>query len=142
MSENAAGRVTLCAGAIVTDAEGRLLVVLRRNDPSRGCWSVPGGRVEPGEAVHEAARRELLEETGLTVAIGQELGVVHQEYVDAAGVQRMLEIHDFAAEVTGGTLRAGDDALDARWLTRSQLESADLTPGLLAALDGFAVVLR
>lgn len=142
VSENAAVAVTLCAGAVIVDDEGRLLVVLRRNEPSRGRWSVPGGRVEPGEALDAAARREVFEETGLHVAIGAQLGVVHQRYVDGAGHERVLQIHDFAATVTAGTLTAGDDALDARWLSLAELHATELTPGLLQALADFSVELQ
>ena len=59
-----------CVGALVHDDEGRLLVVRRRNEPGAGRWSVPGGRVEPGESDLTAVRREVLEETGLHVTVG------------------------------------------------------------------------
>lgn len=90
----------------------------------------------------DAARREVWEETGLHVDIGAYLGVLRQAYVDAAGRRRMLEIHDYSAVVRAGTLVAGDDALDARWLTKAQLRNLPLTPGLIEALEGFAVQLR
>ncbi|HYS37082.1 MAG TPA: NUDIX domain-containing protein, partial [Pseudonocardiaceae bacterium] len=48
-----------CVGGLVLDGRGRLLLVLRANDPGRGQWSVPGGRVEPGEADEAAVRREI-----------------------------------------------------------------------------------
>lgn len=141
-SENSPAKVSICVGAVVVDDAGRLLVVLRRNQPSQGCWSVPGGRVEPGETLPTAARREGLEETGLDLAIGAELGVVHQRYVDREGQERVLEIHDFAAKVVGGTLVAGDDAVEARWFDHAELLASDLTPGLLPALKRFQVELR
>lgn len=141
-TENSAPVATLCAGAIVVDSAGRLLAVLRRNDPSRGCWSVPGGRVDPGENLASAARREVLEETGLHIEVGNYLGMTTQPYVDAGRAQRVLEIHDFAATVTGGTLTAGDDAADARWLSLAELTARELTPDLLAIISGFGVVLR
>jgi acetyl-CoA carboxylase carboxyl transferase subunit beta len=135
-------RVTLCAGAVIVDSDGRILLVLRRNEPSRGCWSVPGGRVEKGESLEVAARREVFEETGLTAEIGNELGVVQQQYVDSSGQRAVLEIHDFAAVITGGELAAGDDALDVRWHSRSDAGATQLTPGLLQFLDDFSVPLR
>src|SRR4051812_35800604 len=55
-----AGRVRVpCVGAVVTDAEGRLLLVQRANEPGRGLWSIPGGRVEPGETARQAVVREV-----------------------------------------------------------------------------------
>ena len=58
-----------CVGALAYDAEGRLLLIRRRNEPGRGLWSVPGGRVEPGESDAEAVVREMAEETGLVHAV-------------------------------------------------------------------------
>ena len=124
-------RQGLCAGAVVRDDSGRLLLVLRRNDPGRGLWSLPGGRVAPGETVEAAVRREGREETGLDVRVGRLLGVVARgEYV----------IHDHEAYVEGGSLRAGDDATDVRWAALDELEAAELTPLLLDALRDFGVL--
>jgi 8-oxo-dGTP diphosphatase len=63
----------LAASAVICDEAGRVLLVLRGRDPQRGRWSVPGGKVEPGETLEQAATREALEETGLQVRIGPEL---------------------------------------------------------------------
>src|SRR4051812_36486980 len=102
-----------CVGAIVHDAGGRLLVIRRGHPPGEGLWSLPGGRVEPGETDAEALVRELAEETSLRVEPGRLVGSM--EYVGPAGLT--YDIRDYAAIVTGGTLAAGDDASDARWVT-------------------------
>jgi 8-oxo-dGTP diphosphatase len=130
---------TVCAGAVVVDGAGRLLFVRRANEPSRGLWSLPGGRVDPGELPEAAAAREVAEETGLRVAVGALLGVVLREYVDADGRLVTLEIHDYAAEVVGGELKAGDDALEARWLSAAELTELEVAPLVLDALADFGV---
>lgn len=114
-----------CAGAVVLDDAGRLLLVRRGRAPSAGLWSVPGGRVEPGETAAQAAAREVREETGLEVAVGRLLTTVHiGDYV----------VDDFAATVVGGELRAGDDAAEVRWCSVADAALLPLTPGLLDEL--------
>ena len=115
----------LCAGAVVRDAEGRLLLVRRGRPPSAGLWSVPGGRVEAGETPAQAAVREVREETGLEVNVGDLLATVE--------IGEFL-VHDFAAHVVGGELRAGDDAADVRWCTFDEAALLPLTPGLMDEL--------
>lgn len=117
---------TLCAGAVVRDESGRVLLVLRANEPSRGQWSVPGGRVEEGESAREAVVREVREETGLDVQVGDLLLTVRIGPYD---------VEDFAARVVGGTLRAGDDAADVGWFTPAEARALDLSPSLRAELD-------
>lgn len=115
-----------CAGAVVRDASGRLLLVRRAHDPAIGKWSLPGGRIETGETPAQAAAREVREETGLDVEIGDLL-----QTVDIWGGYR---VHDFAATVRGGQLRAGDDASDVRWCTPEEVTTLDLSTGLLEEL--------
>jgi 8-oxo-dGTP diphosphatase len=119
--------IVLAASAVVTDAEGRVLLVERSRDPQRGRWSVPGGRVEPGESLEEAAVRETLEETGLRVVVGRELWTVRVP----AGDGRAYEVHGFAASVVGGVLAAGDDAAAVRWVAYDELHELPLTTDLL-----------
>lgn len=119
-----------CVGAVVLDDAGRLLLIRRANEPGRGRWSVPGGRVEAGETDHQALTREVAEETGLTVEITRWLGEVHRCAADGA----VLDIHDYSCRVTGGTLRAGDDAGDARWCDAEALASLPVVAGLIEAL--------
>ena len=115
-----------CAGAVVRDESGRLLLVRRGHEPGLGTWSLPGGRIEPDESAAAAAAREVEEETGLVVAIGELLTTV-----DLPGGYR---VHDFAGTVTGGRLRAGDDADDVRWCTADEMNLLELSAGLLDEL--------
>ncbi|WP_198048265.1 NUDIX hydrolase [Saccharomonospora iraqiensis] len=110
-----------CVGGVVHDGAGRLLLVRRGRAPARGLWSLPGGRVEPGESDAEAVVRELREETGLTVRPGVFLGTV---------TRAPYRIVDYRCVPECGTLRPGDDADDARWVNRATLDTLDRT-GLL-----------
>lgn len=125
-----------CVGAVVTDARGRLLLVRRGHDPGAGLWSLPGGHIEPGESDAEALVREMLEETGLTVAPGALLGQVRRPALDG----NVIVIRDYAAIVIGGTLRAGDDAADARWVAGEELDELELTEGLVKFLTDWGVL--
>jgi acetyl-CoA carboxylase carboxyl transferase subunit beta len=115
-----------CAGAVVLDEHRRLLLVRRGREPALGAWSLPGGRIEPGESAAEAAAREVAEETGLVVAVGELLATVD--------LPSGYRVHDFAATVVGGSLAAGDDASDARWCTTLEMAEMTLSPGLLDEL--------
>jgi 8-oxo-dGTP diphosphatase len=114
-----------CAGALVHDDLGRLLLVRRGNEPARGLWCEPSGRCEPGESPAEAAVREAFEETGLAVRA-----------VSAAGSVRVggYLIHGIRCELAGGTLRAGDDATEVRWVDAAEFATLPLAPGVADAL--------
>jgi 8-oxo-dGTP diphosphatase len=140
-----ADSVIPCVGAVIKDDQGRLLLIKRGHEPGAGRWSVPGGRVEPGETDAEALVRELREETGLAVQAGALLGRVRrpaQDSTAAAGGQdrTVLDIRDYAATVTGGTLCPGDDAAEARWVAVSELPSLPITEGLVEALTSWGVL--
>ncbi|WP_367132166.1 NUDIX hydrolase [Saccharothrix sp. HUAS TT1] len=110
-----------CVGGIVHDPDGRLLLVRRRNPPGEGLWSLPGGRVEPGEDDETAIVRELFEETGLSVTVGALIGTVTRP-----APRGLYEIHDYACQVRSGVLRAGDDASDTRWADAAILATLPL----------------
>ncbi len=118
------------------DERGRLLVVLRARPPSVGTWSLPGGRVEPDESDDAAVRRELREETGLDVSVGRLVGTVDRDAPGGA----TYEIHDYAGTVTGGQLRAGDDAADVRWVSAAELTALTCAPGLVETLRGWGAL--
>jgi 8-oxo-dGTP diphosphatase len=115
----------VCAGAVIRDADNRLLLVRRKNAPALGMWSLPGGRVEPGETHAEAAAREVLEETGLTVVVG--------DLIDTVPLGQYV-VHDFTATVVSGELRAGDDASDVKWCDPGEIPLMQTSPGLVEEL--------
>lgn len=127
------GPVIRCVGGVVHDAGGRLLLVRRANDPGKGQWSLPGGRVEPGETDRSAVHRELLEETGLSVIVEEWLGQVLRPAPTGA-----YDIHDYACRTNDVVLFPGDDASDAMWADTATFATLDaehrLTDGLAAAL--------
>lgn len=122
-----------CVGAIVHDTDGRLLVIRRGHPPGEGLWSIPGGRAEPGETDATAVVRETVEETGLRVEPGALAGSVDRPGPDGV----TYDIRDYRATVTGGMLRPGDDASEARWVTAEELRLLPTTPGLVDALAGW-----
>lgn len=128
-------RPLIGVGAVIV-AGDRVVVVRRGHEPLKGEWSIPGGVLEVGETLRAGAAREALEETGLVVEAGEVLEVLDRIVRDAQGrVQFHYVLIDFLCRPTGGELRAGGDAEDARWLSSAELES-------FAIADSAAAVLR
>lgn len=126
-----------CVGAVVHDDRGRLLVIQRGKEPAKGLWSVPGGRVHAGESFSAAVAREVREETGLDVSVGDMLGSAASPAPDGA----TYDIRDFRAHVVGSPVpRPGDDADDARWVGRAELRDLPMAPGILDALAEWRVL--
>jgi len=116
-------------GVIVVE-RGKVLLVQRGKEPSRGRWTIPGGVVELGETVHEAAKRELMEECGIEVEIGRLIAAFDSIVRDADGRVRFhYVILDMLGARTGGEVRAGGDVMDARWVGVDDLQSLDVLPG-------------
>jgi len=123
-------------GAIIIDGD-RVVLVKRAHPPIQGQWSIPGGVLEVGELVGEAAVREAREETGLIVEPGELLGVFDRVLRHADGrVQYHYVLIDFLCRPVGGELRAASDAAEVRRFTRDEL------PGLSLAPDTHAVILK
>jgi 8-oxo-dGTP diphosphatase len=122
----------VAVGAILRRAD-EILLVLRDREPAKGTWSLPGGKVHAGESLAEACRREVREETGLNVEVGDIAGVVERmERKRDGAMAHHFVIIDLWASVPGGSdPTPGDDAADARWFKVDSLGSLNLTPGLL-----------
>ncbi|MBE1467926.1 ADP-ribose pyrophosphatase YjhB (NUDIX family) [Kibdelosporangium phytohabitans] len=116
-------------------------MVRRANAPGQGLWSIPGGRVEPGEPDADAVARELREETGLIVSPGRLVGTVIRPAPSGS-----YEIFDYECQVAGGALRAGDDAAEVAWVdlaTFTTLERTNLlTAGLAPTLRDWSMLPR
>lgn len=135
MHGEASGAVP-CVGAVIQDEGGRLLLVKRARPPAEGRWSLPGGRVEPGETDEAALVREVREETGLDVRVGALVGRVQRP--GPGGV--VYDIADHACTVTGGHPAAGDDAADLRWVSSEDVRALPTTDGLVATLEEWGVL--
>jgi 8-oxo-dGTP diphosphatase len=118
-----------CAGAVVRDHQGRILLVRRGQAPSRGMWSLPGGRIESGETWADAAVREVSEETGIAAQDPVFIGIVERDSESGS----TYVIADYAMR-GAGCPAPGDDADDARWCDARDIEALVTSPGLVEAL--------
>lgn len=115
-------------GAVIFDGE-RVLLVQRGNEPLKGEWSLPGGAVQVGETLEEALKREVLEETCLTVDVGPLVDVLDSIRRAADGrAEYHFVILDYRCTVRGGAASCGSDAADARWVALAELEAYRVTP--------------
>ena len=113
-------------GVVVWHGE-RVLLVQRAKPPRQGQWSLPGGGQQLGETLEDAARREVREEAGLEVELGEVIATLDLIERDADGrVRYHYVLIDFVAEAAGAELRPGDDAAAARWFTLEEAERLGL----------------
>ena len=121
-------------GAVII-RDGLVLLVKRGREPAKGLWAVPGGAVEPGETLQEAAEREIFEETGVVIRAGEPIFAFDLIEKDETGALKFhYVIVDLRAEYVSGEPVAADDAADARWLAPRDLDSLDVVPVTLELL--------
>lgn len=123
-------------GAVIVE-NGRVLLICRGQAPLLGEWSLPGGVLECGETLRDAAMREAREETGLTVGVEEMLGVYERVIRDDEGrIRYHYVLIDFLCRPVAGELKAGSDAAEVAWFSRDEL------PALKLAYDANDVVLK
>ena len=112
----------------VVIANGRALLIRRGGPPLEGQWSIPGGMLEVGETLLAGVRRELLEETGVEVRVGELIEVFERINLDADGKARYhFVVLDYLCEAVRGEARAGSDVIDVAWAAPAELEKYALT---------------
>jgi ADP-ribose pyrophosphatase YjhB (NUDIX family) len=122
-------------GAVIFHGD-RILMAQRGKEPLKGWWSLPGGALETGEALADAVRREVLEETGLEVEPLQVFEIFERIMRDAAGVPEYhYVLIDYVCDVTGGELRPGDDVCAVEWMRLEQLRGLQITEGTLGVIE-------
>ena len=127
----------LAVGALVIH-RGQVLLVERGKAPSKDFWAIPGGSVHLGESLQEAAEREVLEETGVRIAAGDPIFTFDAIEKDSAGkVRYHYVIVDLTGTYIDGEPVPGDDARQARWVSREELEGLAMKPVTRGFLETF-----
>jgi ADP-ribose pyrophosphatase YjhB (NUDIX family) len=123
-------------GVIAFRDDDSLLLIRRAREPRRGEWSIPGGAVELGESVRDAALREFREECGGEIRLRELVDVVDIFSRDDAGRMRYHYIVvDYWAEWVGGTLQTSDELIEARWVSANDLDAYALPPWTRAVIE-------
>jgi len=135
-------RPVVGVGGVVIE-DGRALLIRRGHPPLEGEWSIPGGTLEVGEALLDAVQRELAEETGIEVRVGDLIEVFERIFPDKKGHPKYhFVILDYLCEMRGGTLAAGSDALEFAWAREEELVKFDLTVAATRVLRKAFVMAR
>ncbi|MHC1627962.1 MAG: NUDIX hydrolase [Candidatus Nezhaarchaeales archaeon] len=108
--------------------EDKVLLIKRRMDPDKGLWAIPGGLVNLGEKIRDAAAREVLEETGVKVNIKRLIDVVDKIVLDDQGrVKYHFVIVDFEGEAMNHNLNASPEVEEAKWMSKEEIKNIELS---------------
>lgn len=119
----------------ITIKDGKVLLVKRGIEPSKGLWAIPGGTLKLGETMEECAAREILEETGIKIKVGGCAYVFDFiEYDEKREIKFHFVIVDFSADYIEGKPKGADDALEARWLAPADVKKLSVAKNTIAAL--------
>ena len=134
-NKNAYPRHPLVAVGAVIFNNNCVLLIRRGQAPSKDLWAIPGGSVEIGETLQEAAEREILEETGVKILAGKPVYTFDVIDRDEDGKIRFhYVIIDLAADYVSGVPVAGDDAAEARWVSADEIHALEVSPPTLKLL--------
>jgi ADP-ribose pyrophosphatase YjhB (NUDIX family) len=125
-------KIRVGSAVVLENDKGEVLLVKRKYEPAKGYWVLPGGRIEYGESFTATPVRELKEETGLNISVGDQIGAF-EIISPEENVHRVIVFHK--ANLLGGTLKLADDAEDAIWIRPEKIRStknlSDLAPKVL-----------
>lgn len=127
-------------GVVVYNAE-RILLIKRAKEPNKGMWSIPGGAVELGETINQAAAREVLEECSIKIKIERVLDAAENMVKDEKGrIRYHYVIIDLIAKHVSGEIKAGTDAAACGWFTPEEITGMNITPILRAMFQRQGII--
>jgi 8-oxo-dGTP diphosphatase len=132
-------RPVVGVGAVVI-RNGKILLVKRGVAPSKGLWAIPGGSLELGETLQQAAEREILEETGVMIRAREPIYAFDFFEREDGRIRFHFVIVDVAADYISGDAKGADDALDARWLAPADLDHLPVSQNTIRLLQAIGFI--
>jgi 8-oxo-dGTP diphosphatase len=127
MADLPAPKPVLGVAAVIWNDQREVLLIRRTKEPRKGQWSLPGGKVEFGESLEDAVRREVQEETGLEIALLGLAGIAETMLDASVGAADLhFVLIDYSARVVSGEAVAASDATDATWFSLEAIEELPL----------------